>query len=514
MQLSPSVPFPVSPDVPPTTVGAADCATVAGAAPLKTAAGPDASFASLLPPAEPVRKPTPGKPGDDAEQAAALLSASLWLPTPPVPPPPALPLATNSPAGTDDVTASINPPVLGAATSSRTFAPLSPITLPADAIALPPMAQVAAGQGANPSSLNKTPRPTDRVRPETTDTAATPVAPVIDAVTASFSFTPPTSGKTGPVALPKGPTEANPEVLPPVDATKPLDAGVTTGIRVQADAPAATLAQVESLPLNARSIPGVPVPGGSDQNSAVIAAGEKTAAPLPVAPNNSFSQNFSGKKDFLNPDPTVVTTRATGVGISVAQVSAVMPALPTNRSKPAVAAAAAPLLSVASGSVMDFAAAAPVVATVRDTMAAVVSAVEAFEHSAATAQKSVDLQFHVGDQQLGLRVELRDGTVHTTFHTDSPELRNALAHEWQAVVQTGAPREVRLADPVFNSGLTGGGDTASGSPGQGSPQSREPKSAPAAAFSLTAESAESAPVDPVRPAAAYSVTTQLLHAFA
>ena len=36
----------------------------------------------------------------------------------------------------------------------------------------------------------------------------------------------------------------------------------------------------------------------------------------------------------------------------------------------------------------------------------------------------------MGDESLALRVELRDGTVHTTFRAQSAELRSALAQEW------------------------------------------------------------------------------------
>lgn len=66
---------------------------------------------------------------------------------------------------------------------------------------------------------------------------------------------------------------------------------------------------------------------------------------------------------------------------------------------------------------------------------------------------SVQLQFSVGGADLSVRVELRGDEVRTTFRTDSPELRSALAHEWQAAT-AGAhgDADVHLAAPVFSAG--------------------------------------------------------------
>ena len=154
------------------------------------------------------------------------------------------------------------------------------------------------------------------------------------------------------------------------------------------------------------------------------------------------------------------------------------------------------------------------VATPRETMAAVISAITALENRASTDQKMVDLQFHVGDERLALRVELRDGTVHTTFRTDSSELRAALSQEWHAVVQPAVGRELRLAEPLFSSSSGTGGESTFGSTGQGAAKEREanasrpaPFAVPVATSGLAA--AESAPA--TSPAIS---SNQLLHAFA
>lgn len=94
---------------------------------------------------------------------------------------------------------------------------------------------------------------------------------------------------------------------------------------------------------------------------------------------------------------------------------------------------------------------------------AVMTAVERFS---AGDRHAVQLQFSVGGADLAVRVELRGEEVRTTFRTDSPELRSALAHEWQASTPDNADRSVRIAAPVFASNESANftafsGDTAS-----------------------------------------------------
>ncbi len=58
--------------------------------------------------------------------------------------------------------------------------------------------------------------------------------------------------------------------------------------------------------------------------------------------------------------------------------------------------------------------------------------------------KSVRLEFSVGDEKLGVRVELRANEIRTTFHTESAELRGALASEWQSVASSSGQGERTL----------------------------------------------------------------------
>lgn len=65
-------------------------------------------------------------------------------------------------------------------------------------------------------------------------------------------------------------------------------------------------------------------------------------------------------------------------------------------------------------------------------------------------RNSVEVRFDFSEtDRLSVRVEYRDGTVHTTFRTDSGQLREAVAHEWQTQSVSAQQRNYRMADPVF-----------------------------------------------------------------
>ena len=70
----------------------------------------------------------------------------------------------------------------------------------------------------------------------------------------------------------------------------------------------------------------------------------------------------------------------------------------------------------------------------------------------ASLQKSgsVQLRLKFGGEDLSVRVELRDGAVHTDFRSDSPELQAALSREWQAVAAESPDRLRQFVQPVFS----------------------------------------------------------------
>ncbi len=114
---------------------------------------------------------------------------------------------------------------------------------------------------------------------------------------------------------------------------------------------------------------------------------------------------------------------------------------------PVDAASVVPQERVAEAAPTSLLAAEPMVAAQR-AVEAVLTAVERFSNG---ERHSVNLSFAMGDTALDVRVELRDNTIHATFHTESPELRKALASQWQAVTGAGdtGERALRLAAPVF-----------------------------------------------------------------
>lgn len=91
----------------------------------------------------------------------------------------------------------------------------------------------------------------------------------------------------------------------------------------------------------------------------------------------------------------------------------------------------------------------PASVTARRAVDAVLSAAERLGQGERSA---VNLQFPMGDTELSVRVELRDAEVRTTFHTDSAELRAALARECQALSLESPDRGYRLAAPLISGG--------------------------------------------------------------
>lgn len=161
-------------------------------------------------------------------------------------------------------------------------------------------------------------------------------------------------------------------------------------------------------------------------------------------------------KSFVSADGQSVEPGRKRLGIDSAKTGLTMfaryqpPAVP----HPASDYAAAAIAPVASG--LD-AASAPEKALEAQAVSSAHEAVEVVLQAASQAesreQKSVSLQFRVGDADLSVRVELRADQVRTTFRTDSTDLRNALSHEWQSVSASASSgdRHLRIAPAVFTS---------------------------------------------------------------
>ena len=103
-----------------------------------------------------------------------------------------------------------------------------------------------------------------------------------------------------------------------------------------------------------------------------------------------------------------------------------------------------------AGDLSDKGQAAPV--PVSDPAGVVREVVELTHEFRARERGSVEVRFQLGDRtELSVRLAYRDGAVHTTFRTDSDELRAALSRDWQAYAAGAASGsdDRRMADPVF-----------------------------------------------------------------
>ncbi len=429
----------------------AGAATSAAGVPGQTAVDPsNVSFDQFLPVGGPAPKPAAKAEPADMENAAATFLASFLMPVSAASP--AAPASTApGKTGPGETSPQAMVSVFFTSPSSRAFVP------------------------ATPGSVTVTPFPMGKSVPA--------IGSPMDKVAAT--------ARAGTV-----PTD------PPADLT------VATGATIQG-VPSASPAQF--IPSAASGQPGSQhLPDGD------ALAAEKIAATAIQSGQKFPDVNLPDKKDFLNAGYAAVTKPAAGVGISVAQVAAVMPAVAPNRSKTATAAAVVPVLSASpeSSRALSFDPAAPAPeVSLRGTMTAVVTAVAALDRHEGLGQNMLDLQFHVGDQRLALRVELRDGTVHTTFHTESAEMRSALTQEWQAVVPA-ASREIRLAEPVFSSSPGGGSDTAFGSTGQGAPDQRWQPAPEPVVSGLSPEIPDPVAAEHVPVATTVPSSTPLLQAFA
>jgi hypothetical protein len=99
---------------------------------------------------------------------------------------------------------------------------------------------------------------------------------------------------------------------------------------------------------------------------------------------------------------------------------------------------------------------------------AVVKVVDAQAGRSEEAVSAVSLNFKFGSDDLAIRVEWHDGEVHTQFRTDSPELRDALASQWQTAAPSPSNRMIQFAAPSFSSS---GDATANAGGGQDPRQS-------------------------------------------
>ena len=304
-------------------------------------------------------------------------------------------------------------------------------------------------------------------------------------------------------------------------------------------APAVAAPATSPLPLAASSSSPTQVPDMRDDLAAVVdlavaptdnrprmavgPRGEKIAAVRPERADPFKSERKPSVGNFLNAGVEELKRGGAGLGIGVAKNVPDMNAAQSphrndanDANSFALSAVLAPSSAAESAPKPTAAPADAIAATAHRAVDAVLASTERFTSG---SHSSVNLKLSVGGSDLDVRVEIRGGAVHATFRTDSPELRTALAQEWQASGARADDHPLRLAPPVFTAGDRPGLDAGSAFSGDQSRQSRDPGARPATEFVLPGFSrgrsgATAAAVGALAPVPSVPATTLHLHAFA
>lgn len=200
---------------------------------------------------------------------------------------------------------------------------------------------------------------------------------------------------------------------------------------------------------------------------------EQTTAKIAVSSAGNFSvenkRQTATTKNSLTIENKLLTKRESSAGTDVANLDATMPpAASFARPTPAEIHSSALVTAVQAPELREIASPAGLLAP--DPVSTAHRAVEtvlAAAHRVDSAERhTVNLQFSVGGSDLNVRVELFADEVRATFRTDSPELRAALSHEWQAAQAASSDRPMKLVAPVFAAHEAGGFDASTGGQAQ------------------------------------------------
>jgi hypothetical protein len=351
---------------------------------------------------------------------------------------------------------------------------------PASAAGPRPLSAPAAGSiGPENLRVMRLPIPSEWMRGDApaspTNETATPVAGPIE----TFSDFPPPVRVSMPALAPRampgetpisspnarvaGPLPSEPPLAPtaPITPTAPL-APTRTLVPIAATAP--TISSVAAaLGANERPTrPGAVVAtvaarvtrGPQDMARSAANFAEVTPGDLPLTEIGSDDAD----KYFVTASKELLVRHSAAVGTDVANLPPTMsdrflPALtqPAAFDYAALAGTSVAGLEAEGAQGATALADSPTPEVVNTAHRAVDVALRAVDSFASREQKSVDLQFSVGDAELNVRVELHADEVHTTFRTDSPDLRAALAQEWQSATSHSLPGEknFRLAPATF-----------------------------------------------------------------
>lgn len=217
-----------------------------------------------------------------------------------------------------------------------------------------------------------------------------------------------------------------------------------------------------SPPDKAVPVPAARADGGSRSallttpGEATAGQGEKIAEAGSLFERENDGRGRGSEKKILNALDKRVAEAGANLGTDVAKPAPVMSTTSTFRlTAPDTSSVAVTGVAVAQDRLPATSESAAVTAS--QAHRAVEAVMTAVDRVGSGEKQAVNLQFSFQDVSLAVRVELREGAVHTTFRTDSTELRSALAHEWQAASPQVSDRPIKLADPVFSSNHGGSG---------------------------------------------------------
>jgi hypothetical protein len=251
-----------------------------------------------------------------------------------------------------------------------------------------------------------------------------------------------------PVSPAPAPAEFSPAAI--TEDTAPVPAGL-----VAADSPSAPKTTADGTEVDVTTAAMLFRRAPANDRAAIPSTAAKPAAPRVVDSAIPTGDDAYGEKNVLTSSPEKGRGTDESVGIGVADSALAMPVeyftRPTRTWREHVPALVERVVSVDLSLSRPTPEAAPAdpATTAHQAVATVLNLVETHEARMQAGTHTVTLQFRVGGDDLAVRVELRDGAVHTQFRTDSTELRLALAREWQAVSTQMPDRPLRLTEPTF-----------------------------------------------------------------
>lgn len=348
-----------------------------------------------------------------------------------------------------------------------------PVRAPA-AQAFAPPASYSSESSAHDASANRAEARPVQELPTSVPVTSRAAGESATAMSASSSL-----GMPGAALAREGePSRAFGELPPSTSAVRDGGEPARTGVTNTSPKPSETFAGFERLSQDSAT-PGIKLSADAAASAAETAANfgrapapEKSAGRFDALPEVGRTGASHEQKLTLGSDQSTVGNQSASVGINAAKQEPFMPALahptppPFAENEP-MSLSAVPLTFDA----LMKESTPPPAELASSARRAVDSAMAMAEHFTTGPQRGVNLQFSVSGVDVAVRVEMRQDGVHTTFRTDSPELRAALAQEWNSVVTAQpADRPQRLAEPVFTS-------TSSSAPNSGdadASQHREP----------------------------------------